>query len=281
MTGGEVALPADLDETVARALAEDIGPGDVTAELVAADRRAAASVVCREAAVLCGTPWLERVFARLDPRVVVTRRRNDGDLLQPGEAVCTLEGPARALLSGERVALNFLQTLSGTATLSRHYAEAVQGLGVRLLDTRKTVPGLRAMQKYAVACGGCHNHRQGLYDAVLIKENHIAVLGGVTAAVAAARSNYSDLGIEIEVETLEQLSEAIDAGADIVLLDNFPVDDLRRAVAMNAGRVLLEVSGGVTLETVYDIARTGVDRISVGALTKDVRAIDFSMRFEC
>ncbi len=192
--------------------------------------------------------------------------------------MCRLQGPARALLSGERVALNFLQTLSGTATLARRYAAAVAGLPVELLDTRKTLPGMRDMQKYAVVCGGCRNHRRGLYDGILIKENHIHVLGSVSGAIAAARRRYPNLPVEIEVETLDQLREAVAAPADIVLLDNFDLQTLGEAVALNGGRTVLEVSGGVNLDTVRDIAATGVDRISIGALTKDVRAVDFSMR---
>lgn len=278
MTAPSLPPDEEIRAAVSRALAEDIGPGDVTAALVPEAASARASVICREEAVLCGAAWFQEVFARLDPAVAVEWHLDDGDSIREGRAVCRLQGPARALLSGERVALNFLQTLSGTATLARRYAAAVAGLAVEPLDTRKTVPGMRAMQKYAVACGGCRNHRRGLYDGILIKENHIHMLGSVSAAVAAARGRYPHMSVEIEVETLEQLREAVCASADIVLLDNFSPDLLRRAVELNAGRTVLEVSGGVTLETVRAIAATGVDRISIGALTKDVRAVDFSMR---
>lgn len=267
-----------MRDAVSRALAEDLGTGDVTAALVPGAARAQATVICREEAVLCGAAWFEEVFRQLSPEVRAAWRLGDGEPLAAGQTVCTLQGPARALLSGERVALNFLQTLSGTATLSRRYARAVEGFPVTLLDTRKTLPGMRAMQKYAVACGGCHNHRQGLYDALLIKENHIHVLGSVRQAVEAARRVYPRMSVEIEVETLAQLQEAVAAGADTVLLDNFSLAELQRAVTLNAGRATLEVSGGVTLDTLREIAATGVDRISVGALTKDVRAVDFSMR---
>lgn len=278
------SLPASLREQVggdvSRALAEDVGTGDITAALIPDTARARASVICREQAVLCGSAWFDGVFHHLDPRVQVEWRLGDGDRTTAGQAVCVLQGPARGILSGERTALNFLQALSGTATLAYTYARTVEGLSVQLLDTRKTLPGLRAAQKYAVTCGGCHNHRRGLYDAILIKENHIMVLGGVSEAVAAARHAYPGVTVEIEVETLEQLVQAVDAGADIVLLDNFTPDALREAVAVNAGRTRLEVSGGVSLDTVRDIAATGVDRISIGALTKDVRAVDFSMRVQ-
>lgn len=274
-------LPESLSEQArndaARALVEDIGTGDVTAALIPETVQARASVICREQAILCGSAWFDAVFRQLDPRVRVEWQLRDGDMTAPGQAVCGLRGPARAILSGERTALNFLQAMSGTATLANAYARAVEGFSVQLLDTRKTLPGLRACQKYAVVCGGCHNHRQGLYDAVLIKENHIMVLGGVGKAVAAAHDAYPGLTVEIEVETVEQLAQAVEAGADIVLLDNFTIEALRGAVALNAGRTRLEVSGGVNLDTVRDIAATGVDRISIGALTKDVRAVDFSM----
>jgi len=268
----------EIRAAVSRALAEDIGPGDLTAALVPEDTSARASVICREQAVLCGAAWFEEVFAQLDGAVSVAWSRRDGDTLSEGDELCRLHGPARALLSGERVALNFLQTLSGTATVARRYAEAVAGLPVKILDTRKTLPGLRAMQKYAVACGGCSNHRHGLYDGILIKENHIHVLGSVGEAVAAARERYPHMPVEIEVESLEQLGEALAASADMVLLDNFSPQMLRQAVALNGGRTVLEVSGGVTLETVREAAATGVDRISIGAITKDVRAVDLSMR---
>jgi nicotinate-nucleotide pyrophosphorylase (carboxylating) len=265
---------------VRAALAEDVGAGDRTAALIPADATGRAHVVSREAAVLCGTAWVDEVFRQLDPGVAIEWLARDADAIAPGQTVCRLAGPARSLLTGERAALNFLQTLSGTATLARRWANAVAGTGARILDTRKTIPGLRLAQKYAVTCGGCHNHRVGLYDAVLVKENHIAAAGSVTAALRAAQRQAAGLEIEIEVETLDQLHEALAAGARRVLLDNFPRERLREAVAISAGRARLEASGGVTLETVRAIAETGVDDISVGALTKDVRAVDLSMRFD-
>jgi len=265
---------------VRAALAEDVGTGDRTAALIPADATGRAHVVCREAAVLSGTAWVDEVFRQIDPRVAIGWLADDGDAIAPNQTLCRLNGPARSLLTGERAALNFLQTLSGTATLARRWADAVAGTGARILDTRKTIPGLRLAQKYAVTCGGCHNHRIGLYDAVLIKENHIAAAGSVTAELHAAVASAAGLEIEIEVETLEQLREALAAGARRILLDNFPLERLREAVAIAAGRARLEASGGVTLDTVRAIAETGVDDISVGALTKDVRAVDLSMRFE-
>jgi nicotinate-nucleotide pyrophosphorylase (carboxylating) len=265
---------------VRAALAEDVGTGDRTAALIPADAIGRAHVLSREAAVLSGTPWVDEVFRQIDPRVAIDWLAHDGDAIAPNQTLCRLNGPARSLLTGERAALNFLQTLSGTATLARRWADAVAGTGARILDTRKTIPGLRLAQKYAVTCGGCHNHRIGLYDAVLIKENHIAAAGSVTAALHAAVASAAGLEIEIEVETLEQLREALAAGARRILLDNFPLERLREAVATAAGRARLEASGGVTLDTVRAIAETGVDDISVGALTKDVRAVDLSMRFD-
>ena len=265
---------------VRAALAEDVGTGDRTAALIPADAIGRAHVLSREAAVLSGTPWVDEVFRQIDPRVAIEWLAHDGDTIAPNQTLCRLNGPARSLLTGERAALNFLQTLSGTATLARRWADAVAGTGARILDTRKTIPGLRLAQKYAVTCGGCHNHRIGLYDAVLIKENHIAAAGSVTAALHAAVASAAGLEIEIEVETLEQLREALAAGARRILLDNFPLERLREAVAIAAGRARLEASGGATLDTVRAIAETGVDDISVGALTKDVRAVDLSMRFE-
>jgi nicotinate-nucleotide pyrophosphorylase (carboxylating) len=265
---------------VRAALAEDVGSGDRTAALVPASAVADAAIVTREPAVLCGTAWVDEVFRQLDAGVAVAWLRADGDALAAGDVVCRLRGPARALLTGERTALNFLQTLCGTATLARRWAQAVAGTGTRVLDTRKTVPGLRLAQKYAVVCGGCHNHRVGLYDAVLIKENHIAAAGSVGAALAAASALAPDLEVEIEVETLDQLREALAAGARRVLLDNFALERLREAVALTGGRARLEASGGVTIDNVRAIAETGVDDVSVGALTKDVRAADLSMRFD-
>jgi len=272
--------PEEVRENVVGALAEDLGEGDPTAALVGESVRATASVIAREAAVICGRAWFEQTFQAFDPEVEFEWQVEDGEAVESGRRICSLTGTARALLSGERTALNFLQTLSGTATLTRHYRDRVGDLPVVLLDTRKTVPGLRAAQKYAVRCGGCSNHRMGLYDAILIKENHLEICGSVARAVASARELFPSMPVEIEVERLEQVAEAVEAGADIVLLDNFDIRGLREAVALNRGRAKLEASGGITLDTVRPIAETGIDRISIGALTKDVRAIDLSMRLE-
>ena len=274
------ALDQQILQAVHAALAEDVGSGDVTARLIPEDARGRAHVISREDAVLCGMAWFNAVFQCLDERVQVHWAARDGDAVAPDQVLCRLEGPARALLTGERSALNFLQTLSGTATLARRYAEAVAGLPVRILDTRKTIPGLRLAQKYAVRTGGCHNHRSGLYDGILIKENHIAAAGSITAAVQAARALDTGLKVEVEVEHLDQVREALAAGADILLLDNFPLAELEAAVARNAGQAQLEASGGVNLQTVRAIAATGVDFVSVGGLTKDVRALDLSLRFD-
>jgi nicotinate-nucleotide pyrophosphorylase (carboxylating) len=261
------------------ALEEDLGSGDLTAALIPPDTRSRVTVTCREEAVLCGQAWAEEVFRRLDPAVRLHWHDRDGDRMAPGRVLCTLEGPTRALLTGERTALNFLQTLSGTATLARRYADAVAGTGARILDTRKTLPGLRLAQKYAVRCGGCNNHRIGLFDAILVKENHIQAAGSIAAAVSTARELWPGTEIEVEVESLEELDQALDAGVPRVLLDDFDPDGLRAAVSRTAGTARLEASGGVSLERVRAIAETGVDDISVGGLTKDVKAVDLSMRF--
>jgi nicotinate-nucleotide pyrophosphorylase (carboxylating) len=263
---------------VARALAEDVGSGDVTARLVPAALRAEGAVISREAAVLCGRAWFEAVFEQLGGGVTVEWTLPDSAPVAAGQTLCRLRGPARALLTGERTALNFLQTLSGTATRVRAFHERIKDLPVALLDTRKTVPGLRHAQKYAVRCGGGRNHRLGLYDGILIKENHIATSGSITKAIESARKLNTGLPIETEVENLDEAAEAIHAGADIVLLDNFGLADLREAVARHRGQALLEASGGITLDNLRAIALTGVDRISIGALTKDVFATDLSMR---
>jgi len=265
---------------VSHALAEDLEGGDVTVCLVPEGALLSATVIAREPAVLCGSAWFTEVFHQLDPRIEVRWEAADGDDVAAGQELCQVDGPARPVLSGERSALNFLQTLSGTATLARRYADAVAGTGTRVLDTRKTVPGLRRAQKYAVRCGGCFNHRMNLHDAVLIKENHIAATGAVGEAIRAARA-CAPAGtlIEVEVENLEQLRAAIDAGAARILCDNFSLPDLAAASALAAGRVPLEASGNVTLETVRAVAATGVEYVSVGSLTKHVRAIDLSMRF--
>ena len=272
-------LPQDLSETVARALAEDVGSGDVTAALLPADARSRARVISREPAVICGRAWFDEVFRQLDRSVQVAWRVADGAAVAPGDTLCEITGPTRALLTGERTALNFLQTLSGTATAARRYAEAVAHTRARVLDTRKTLPGLRSAQKFATRCGGCLNHRMGLYDLVLIKENHILAAGSIATALAAARRLFPALEVEVEVEDLPELDQALAAGADIVLLDNFDLAGLRAAVQRAAGRVRLEASGNVDLENVSAFAETGVDYISVGSLTKHVRAVDLSMRF--
>ena len=266
--------PADI----VRFLAEDIGAGDLTASILPVSAIASATVVTREAMVLCGTEWFDAVFKQLDPALRIDWYKQDGDAIGAGDLLCRLMGSARSLMTGERTALNLLQTLSGTATLARQYARAVTGTRTRVLDTRKTLPGLRLAQKYAVRCGGCHNHRIGLYDGILIKENHILAAGSITAALQAAQSLRAGVMIEIEVETLEELREALDAGATRVLLDEFTLPMMREAVTMSAGRAELEVSGNVTLESIRVIAETGVDFISIGALTKHVRAVDLSLR---
>jgi nicotinate-nucleotide pyrophosphorylase (carboxylating) len=271
-------VPDDVGQTVARALAEDVGSGDVTADLVPPGQRALARVLCREEAVICGRPWFDEVFRQLDPGVSVRWLVTEGEEVAPDQWICELEGPARPILTGERTALNFLQTLSGTAGVARRYARALAGTRSRVLDTRKTLPGLRSAQKYAVRCGGCDNHRIGLYDAVLIKENHIQAAGSIATAVGRARSLHPGLKVEVEVEDLAQLREALAAGADVVMLDNFDLPAMREAVAITAGRSRLEVSGNVDLGSLARIAATGVDYISVGALTKHLRAVDLSLR---
>ncbi|GAB4361705.1 MAG: carboxylating nicotinate-nucleotide diphosphorylase [Gammaproteobacteria bacterium] len=270
---------AVIREAVERALSEDIGSGDRTAQLVPETARLEATVISREEAVLCGQAWFDAVFDILDPRSEVRWEVEDGQRVQPDQVLCRLGGPARSLLTGERTALNFLQTLSGIATLARRYADAVAGTGATVLDTRKTIPGLRVAQKYAVRCGGCRNHRMGLYDGILIKENHIAAAGSITEAVAAGRREAVGLPVEVEVENLGELREALAAGADILLLDNFTLEQLRAAVAINEGRARLEASGNVTLANLREIALTGVDYVSVGALTKDLHAVDLSLRY--
>jgi nicotinate-nucleotide pyrophosphorylase (carboxylating) len=275
------ALPDDLPEQVSRALREDIGPGDVTARLVKPEATARARVLCREAAVLCGTAWFDASFAQLEPRVQVRWHFRDGDHVGADTTLCELDGAARAILTGERTALNFLQLLSATATATARYVQAVAGTGCRILDTRKTVPGLRSAQKYAVRCGGGQNHRMGLYDMVLIKENHIAAAGSIAAAVQAARTLSPGLPVEVETENLEELAAALAAQCEFIMLDDYSLPELRRAVALNRAAprpARLEASGGVSLERVAAIAATGVDFISVGGLTKHVQAVDLSMR---
>ncbi|VAX11134.1 Quinolinate phosphoribosyltransferase [decarboxylating] [hydrothermal vent metagenome] len=274
-------LPAALviQEQIKAALAEDVGSGDQTAALIPAAAVTSAQVVSREKAVLAGVAWFDEVFRQLNHEIQISWNAQDGDTILPDQVLCLLSGNARAVLTGERTALNYLQTLSGTATRSRQYADMVAGTGVRILDTRKTLPGLRLQQKYAVTCGGCFNHRIGLYDAILIKENHIMAAGSILAAVEQAQANAPGLEIEVEVEDLEELEQALSAGVQRVLLDNFALDLLREAVQIGKGRARLEASGGVNLTTIRAIAETGIDDISVGALTKDVEAVDFSMRF--
>jgi nicotinate-nucleotide pyrophosphorylase (carboxylating) len=266
---------------VARALAEDVGDGDLTAALVDAQRRARARILAREPAVICGAPWVEEAFRQVDASVQVRWQVGEGARCTKDQVVLEAEGPARSLLTAERTALNFLQLLSAVATKTASYADAVQGTRARIVDTRKTLPGLRLAQKYAVRTGGGTNHRIGLYDAVLVKENHITAAGSVTAVLKAAQQVAAQAEfIEIEVERLDQLEEALSAGAKMVLLDNMDLPTLREAVRINAGRAILEISGGVTMETLRALAETGVDRISIGTLTKDVKAIDFSMRMQ-
>lgn len=270
-------LPDDIADVVANALREDIGNGDLTAGLVASDVSASAHVIAREDAILCGSAWFDEVFRQLEENVTVRWLVSDGDAIKKDQEICRVTGTARAILTGERTALNFLQTLSGTATITNEYVTLLDGLDTKVLDTRKTIPGLRKAQKYAVLCGGGTNHRMGLYDAILIKENHIAAAGSIRSVILAARKNK--VPVEIEVENPEQLEEALAAGANQILLDNFDLDGLRQAVRINQGRAKLEASGAVDKTTVRSIAETGVDFVSIGSLTKHVRAIDFSMRF--
>jgi len=268
-----------ISRQVRLCLEEDLGSGDLTAGLISAEALSQVEVICRDEAVICGCAWFDEVFRQLDSAIRVDWLVSDGVKVAPGTLLCRLSGNTRALLSGERTALNYLQTLSATATRARLYADAVAGTNVRILDTRKTLPGLRLQQKYAVTCGGCHNHRIGLYDAILIKENHIQAAGSITAALRAAQVVGGGVEIEIEVESLADLEQALAAGARRVLLDNFSRDQMVQAVSLNAGRARLEASGGITLQNIRKIAETGIDDISVGALTKDIAAVDLSMRF--
>jgi nicotinate-nucleotide pyrophosphorylase (carboxylating) len=276
-------VPADLARQVATALAEDIGAGDLTAALIPAERQGVATVITREAAVICGIPYVEETFRQIDARVSLSWRVTEGGSAQPDQILFTVEGPAQALLTGERTALNFLQLLSATASAAHAYALLMQGTRCRLLDTRKTIPGLRTAQKYAVRVGGGSNHRMGLFDGILIKENHIMAAGSIANAVATGKQSARKVPVEVEVENLDQLGQAIAARADIAMLDNFSLPLMREAVALNAGSanpLKLEASGGITHESIRDIAETGVDFISVGSITKNVRAVDLSMRFE-
>lgn len=274
-------LAAEIERNIATALAEDVGSGDLTAQLTPPEMQARANIVARGAAVIAGRPWFDAVFHQLDPATHIQWLVEEGARVAAGTRLCTLSGSARGLLTGERSALNFLQTLSAVATVTRTYVDAVAGTSAAILDTRKTLPGLRVAQKYAVKTGGGKNHRMGLHDAILIKENHIAATGSLTAALSAARRIASgSVWIQVEVETHAQLHEALRAGATLILLDNMSIDEMREAVNIAASRAELEASGGITLENVRQIAETGVDRISIGALTKDVKAVDLSMRFE-
>jgi nicotinate-nucleotide pyrophosphorylase (carboxylating) len=274
---------ASIARIVDAALEEDIGSGDLTAQLIPKDKQARATIITRETATLCGTPWVNAVFAKIDASVQVDWQVKDGDRVQPNQLLCTLTGSARSLLTGERTALNFLQTLSAVATATRQYVDAVAGTQCRILDTRKTLPGLRLAQKYAVKCGGGVNHRIGLFDAILVKENHIAAAGSIAAAVAAGRKLNSNVLLEVEVENFDELEQALDAKVDRIMLDNFSLDDMRKAVQItrqHAHRaVSLEASGNVDMTSVRPIAETGIDFISIGGLTKHVRAVDLSMRF--
>ncbi|MBF7142893.1 MULTISPECIES: carboxylating nicotinate-nucleotide diphosphorylase [Pseudomonas] len=271
-------LATEIEANVRRALLEDVGTGDITAQLIPAERLARATVITREACVVAGSAWVDAVFRQLDPRVAVHWHVEEAARAEPGQTLFSVEGPARSLLTGERSALNFLQLLSGVATRARHYADQVAHTSVRLLDTRKTLPGLRLAQKYAITCGGCYNHRIGLYDAFLIKENHIAACGGIAAAIEAARRIAPGKPVEVEVESLDELKQALAGGADIIMLDELSPDDMREAVRLTAGQAKLEASGGINDSTLRSVAETGVDFISIGTLTKDVKAIDLSMR---
>lgn len=273
-------LPDDINQTVERALAEDVGTGDISADILHERSISTAHVICRETAVLCGTAWFDSTFRQLDERIEIDWHAADGDAVRDKTQICTVKGPSRAILTGERTALNFLQTISATATHARRYAERVKGLPVHILDTRKTLPGMRSAQKYAVRCGGCNNHRMGLHDAILLKENHILACGSIIEAIDRARQLHPDMPIEIEVEDLNEAAAALTAGAHRLLLDNFNLELLRKAVMLNNGRATLEASGGITLETIRSIAETGIDYISVGSITKDIKAVDMSMRIQ-
>lgn len=274
----------DISTAVQYALTEDIGTdllnGDITARLIPESQTATAHIITRDHAVICGIPWVNEVFKQLDPALAVIWHVADGDNVEPNQRLFTLKGNTRSILTGERAALNFLQTLSGTATVCKHYSEIVSGTAVKLLDTRKTIPGLRNAQKYAVSCGGCFNHRIGLYDAFLIKENHIAACGSISAAIANARKIKPEAPVEVEVENFEELEEALNAKADIIMLDNFSIEETCRAVSIAKGIAKLEASGNITKETLKNVAETGVDYISIGALTKHCQAVDLSLRLE-
>lgn len=275
----EIRLAAEIERNVLAALAEDIGSADLTALLIPSTQRSRGLVITREDAVLCGTAWFDTCFQRLDPASLITWHARDGERIAAGQTICEISAETRALLTAERTALNFLQLLSGTATVTRRFVDTVSGTDCKIVDTRKTLPGLRLAQKYAVKCGGGYNHRLGLYDGILIKENHIIAAGGIAEALAQARKIANgNVFVQIEVETIAQLVEALECGTNMVLLDNMTPEQMREAVVINAGRAKLEVSGGVNLERVRAIAETGVHRVSIGSLTKDVHAIDLSLR---
>ena len=272
-------LPTNISEQVKLALQEDIGTGDLTADLIPENNQSSATVICRDDAILSGAAWFDEVFKQIDPSVKINWSYKDGDSIPANNLLCTLEGNARSLLSGERAALNFVQTLSATATLTHVFVKLIDGTKTKILDTRKTLPNLRNAQKYAVLCGGGKNHRIGLYDMILIKENHIMAAGSISKAVSQAKQLHPNIRVEVETENLEEFREASKAGADIIMLDNFNLKSMRKAVTENNSKIILEASGGVNLETVRAIAETGVDFISVGQITKDIYAVDLSMRF--
>jgi nicotinate-nucleotide pyrophosphorylase (carboxylating) len=279
MSSSVLSVPQSaIEEVVNMSLREDVGDGDITAQLIPEDDIAIATVISREACVLCGMDWFEEVFRQIDSEVLVEWLAEDGDTIQPDQSICSLSGSTRSILTGERAALNFLQTLSATATLAAEYAQAVAKTNAIVLDTRKTIPGLRMAQKYAVSCGGCQNHRIGLYDAILIKENHIMACGGIRQAIEEARFRNPEMPIEIEVENINELEQALTAGADRILVDNFSIKQLKEAVKLCNGKVPIEASGGITIKNIHKVASTGVDYISTGSLTKDITAIDLSMR---
>ncbi len=269
---------SEIQQQVAQALKEDIGTGDVTANLLAAEQTSIAKVITREPGVLCGKQWFDQCFLQVDQSININWQAQDGDSISANQTLCTIEGSTRALLTAERAALNFLQTLSATATTTKHYVDALANTGVKILDTRKTIPGLRLAQKYAVSCAGGMNHRIGLYDMILIKENHVASCGSISAAIKKAQQNTQNCEIEIEVESLDELEQALDAGAARILLDNFAHEDLIKAVALNKQRAKLEVSGNITLDNINEVAQTGIDYISSGAITKNIQALDLSMQ---
>jgi len=273
------SLQETIQQNVRIAIAEDIGSGDLTAQLIPSNKTARATIICRESAVICGIPWAEACFEQIVPDSIIIWKMSEGDTVAPNQALCEISGNARALLTAERSALNFLQAMSATATVTRQFVDAVAGTSARIMDTRKTIPGMRLAQKYAVTVGGGLNQRMGLYDGILIKENHIAAAGSIQAVLESAHEINSNVSIQIEVETLAQLATAIDAGAKLILLDNFSPELLCEAVKLNAKRATLEASGGISLDNVREIALTGVDRISIGSLTKNIQAVDLSMRF--